>query len=1212
MKALLTTVAASTAAVAVAVLETDGDNLLLIATANHLTVHSYSTSLQTSLPLFGSVFSMAVITLHNKKQHLLMTSNSGFLSILELVLSNDLNHASTNRIRIEITANIHLFDPDRDSMHLQPGTAIAVDPLCRAVLVSAHQSAMKLFLVKDFESPQHAISNKHSVWIQEHQSGLWDTLFLTPELHRRNIMIFAAIVFRDAAFSVILFDHEINPTAESSPKVTRHGPFPLPRNFTPVKSIALRNTPNTFLIISETLDVVIAKVDEHATTLELSFVFQYSLVECFPLESEQSCAPLVCSIVQCPDDSTEAFYIASDAGHLIRLNIYNSETLGYSCSTTHISRRKPITHMAVVVASKLGASVRSVKSNLCEDTLAILGDMCDGEFVTVNYAHSKLSHKSNIPNRAPVLDFKLTDTYRPNKLQPQVGGDALYLTSGYVPNGRIQEMRLGVGAAIEAESGGDEFVGVTGIWNVKTAARNSFDTFLGVSLLSSTRLFHLLDDTLEDVSISSGLNLDESSVLIAGIEVEGEEVDEGIVAQVWKGGVVVSRPQYFDVSVPYSTSWTPRNSLDSIFHASAYKDMICITLSDSKTVQILRVVVASPQSFSIVELTSFALPHEPSCVFWKDAMCIVGTYEPGFMVFELNEMNNTLQLLGQKSLSKNLAARLGRSHGVSVPHSIQFIEVDSILVLGMRDGSILAYSLKDVANIQLFHDLQIGNHPVTLVQMPNAQSCVLAVSDKVWKVTLTSSSVTVDPTLIENVQSATPFTHVAIPPQTTFIMSTPTKILFTSLDAVSRATTLSFNVTRTPRRVIYDATTGCLIVACNTRKKSDSTELTGEIKLICPKTGTQHLREWLPEGEAVYSLTIWNIKDQKRYVCVGTGGYKESVGSPSIGRVLVYSLKASDRAKSQSGRASYRIKQLGEYKVDELVFSVCSFMRSYLLAASGCKLYQLKIESESRTLHCGAQTELRYPIRSLSVCGSQLYVGGSNDSISMFVFDPRTKRFTFCSSDDISRSPSDCISLSDTHVLAADKSGELYCLQDPGSTTKDLTAANHRSLCLKTSFCVHLGQVVLRLHTGQMDSGFHRFRELGIVSLVGASEDEEEDGYHARGCKVVYACSVVGGVFAVRGLTEEAYMGLKVLQDVLAVHEKTRPRLGNSHAKFRSTEHHASRNVIDGDLVKEFMKLSVSEKVHVQQEWLDRLGVKNGASRVAWMLEMMDFLDRAG
>ncbi|KAI8820601.1 mono-functional DNA-alkylating methyl methanesulfonate N-term-domain-containing protein [Chytriomyces cf. hyalinus JEL632] len=1204
MKALLTTVAASTAAVAVAVLERDGENLLLIATANHLTVHAHSSSLQTSLPLFGSVFAMAVITIH-KKQHILMTSNSGFLSILELV-SNDINNASNTRMRIEITANIHLFDHDRDSMHMQPGTAISVDPLCRAVLVSAHQSAMKLFLVNDQQSQVvfDAISNKHSVWIQEHQTGLWDTLFLTPELHRRNVILFAAIIFRDAAFSVILFDHEINPTSESAPQVTRHGPFPLPRNFTPVKSIALRNTPNTFLIISETLDVVIAKVVEHDAAFEMAIEFQYSLVESFPLESEQSCAPLVCSIIPCPDDSSEAFYIASDAGHLIRLDIYNSETIGWSCATTPISRRKPITHMAVV-ASKVG---RSVNSNLCEDTLAILGDMCDGEFVTVNYAHSKLSHKSNIPNRAPVLDFKLTDTYRPNKLQPQVGGDALYLTSGYVPNGRIQEMRLGVGAAIEAESGGDEFEGVTGIWNVKTAARNSFDTFLGVSLLSSTRLFHLLDDTLEDVSISSGLNLDEASVLIAGIDVEGEEVDEGVVAQVWKGGVVVSRPQYFDMSVPYSTSWKPRNASDSIFHASAYKDMICVTLSESKTVQILR-VVASPHSFSIIELTSVALPHEPSCIFWRDGMCTVGTYEPGFMVLELDEMN-TLQLLSRTSLSKN-PARLGRTHGVSVPHSIQFID-DSILVLGMRDGSILAYSLQDLINVKLLRDLQIGNHPVTLVQMPNTQSSVLAVSDKVWKVTLTSSSATIDPTLMENVQSATPFTHVATPPQTTFIMSTPTKILFTSLDSVSRATTLSFNVTRTPRRVIYDATTGCLIVACNTRKTSDSTALTGEIKLICPKTGTQHLREWLPEGEAVYSLTIWNIKDQKRYVCVGTGGYKESVGSPSIGRVLVYSLKASDRSKSQSGRASYRIKQLGEYKVDELVFSVCSFMRSYLLAASGCKLYQLKIESESRTLHCGAQTELRYPIRSLSVCGSQLYVGGSNDSISMFVFDPRTKRFTFCSSDDISRSPSDCISLSDTHVLVADKSGELYCLQDPGSTTKDLTT-NHRSLCLKTSFCAHLGQVVLRLHTGQMDSGFHRFRELGVVSLLGASEEEdEEDGYRARGCKVVYACSVVGGVFAVRGLTEEAYVGLKALQDVLAGYEKTRPRLGNSHAKFRSTEHHASRNVIDGDLVKEFMKLSPAEKGHVQQEWFDRLGVKNGANRVAWMLEMMDFLDRAG
>ena len=45
-------------------------------------------------------------------------------------------------------------------------------------------------------------------------------------------------------------------------------------------------------------------------------------------------------------------------------------------------------------------------------------------------------------------------------------------------------------------------------------------------------------------------------------------------------------------------------------------------------------------------------------------------------------------------------------------------------------------------------------------------------------------------------------------------------------------------------------------------------------------------------SQSTLQLLEWNVKEGKRYICVGTGGFHEASGNDSArGRVLIYNLK---------------------------------------------------------------------------------------------------------------------------------------------------------------------------------------------------------------------------------------------------------------------------------------------------------------------------------
>ncbi|KAJ3031128.1 hypothetical protein HDV00_008503 [Rhizophlyctis rosea] len=421
----------------------------------------------------------------------------------------------------------------------------------------------------------------------------------------------------------------------------------------------------------------------------------------------------------------------------------------------------------------------------------------------------------------------------------------------------------------------------------------------------------------------------------------------------------------------------------------------------------------------------------------------------------------------------------------------------------------------------------------------------------------------------------------------------------------------TLEIGKTPRRVLYDSTTRALLVATTVKGGSS---LISEVLLVDPATGFTLLKETLPRNEVVYSLNIWKVKQDKRYIALGTYGYRETPDGPAQSRVLVYNLKSYEGGAGGGGRPVYKLKRLGDRVLPGMVHAVCSFMnrlvpflmsleprdarrsaqlflrirklndvgvdstRSYLVAAADTTLYQLKIDAGTRKLVTGAQLNMRWPIQSLSPFGKYIAVGGHRESVSMVQYDMRLKQFVFIKSDRVPKVVADCLAIDERTVLATDKFGAVF-----GVVVED---DNSIEQSVDTSFHYNLGESVMRLRMGRLtplptppcspstttlpttfrhsafplpttDSSFAD--DDGAFDIGWGAETSGEMEFGSRSSEeesvgrqaVVYGCGMLGSLFSFLRIGRDVWEVLWGVQRVLGVFDGTRPLLGNNHTTYR-------------------------------------------------------------
>lgn len=132
------------------------------------------------------------------------------------------------------------------------------------------------------------------------------------------------------------------------------------------------------------------------------------------------------------------------------------------------------------------------------------------------------------------------------------------------------------------------------------------------------------------------------------------------------------------------------------------------------------------------------------------------------------------------------------------------------------------------------------------------------------------------------------------------------------------------------------------------------------------------------------------MKPTKRYICVGTTGFRKS--KTTGGQLLVFSLKSYVK----HGITGYKFTRLGQLFVesDSGFLSIQSF-GSYLLAATATDLHRVKIDTGSREIIFGDKVSTRTPLRSIQTVDNDIYAVGSGCPLNVYQYDAEEKKLEF-------------------------------------------------------------------------------------------------------------------------------------------------------------------------------------------------------------------------
>ncbi|KAI9347987.1 mono-functional DNA-alkylating methyl methanesulfonate N-term-domain-containing protein [Zopfochytrium polystomum] len=1057
-----------------------------------------------------------------------------------------------------------------------PMRTICVDPLSRAIMAGSLLDGLLLFHVEAVAQKSAPLSLSTGVFIEPVGSFL-GSCFLYPttnEMGRVSLLVFST---KEGRVEISAYE-----MARSFPdRVIRVASLVLKSGTVFVgKVVALANLPNSAVFATDKHFCCI-RLKSTSTSFDLSIVSEEPIswkgvpgIKDLQSAGESAPSDIVTSLAQsvlepAASANINLIYATSAAGYITRL-IVNKTT--WAISLTDLGIRQPIALAEVIHSSR------------SRHYLAVVGDMCDGEVLLMDFQELSLRRQCLIENWAPLTDFALAD--------PEDSGfDTMFLSSGWLQSGRVHRLQKGILSTSDDFAAG--FDGANGLWTFSCSRGSETNSYLAVSFVNASRLLFEFEDRIEDVTDSSGIEQDVASVYIGLIP------SENLIVQAYAKGIVVTSADIAHGAGKRSLWNASSNS--RIVMASSVGNRICALVNDPRHLIIF--VVAVEGDIVVIE----ELAREPidcavsmlQCLFSQsDSLCFVGTYELKVKAYSLAVEE---PLSSCKEL--DIADDVGRS--IRFPHSCQIIRNKDgfFLLIGLRDGHILVYAIEG-AQYKFVDQVRVGHQPVTLDTHSSESIFAVASAEKLWRAEMRRGRLFIAPILVAG-SSFKASKIASFPSYLTrsgfgyaVIADDHLRLISVSSKIEPILSGFPLLAAKTPKRIIYDAVTKNLIVAC-----SGIGATSGQLKLINARSGAQILKEMLQEGESCLCLSSWQVKEGKRYICAGTWGYKDPTDQTAAeeGRVLVFSLKPEPRA-----RVGYRMRKLGEYKFPSRVVAVRSFLNSYLVAAAGNVLVQLKIDANSRTLVAGARVELRWPILSLSASGQNVFIGGKRDSISLYVYDTQSKEFVFQMSDSVQRVTGDCLAINDSLTLASDRSGNVFGLRNL-LYPAPLRRADPLEHQFGTQFCVNLGENILRLKSGCvehqrsveplfatweadastesreiLDAGWGTLPAESSKQADGAKSTEDGPRRHV----VVYGCGVSGSIFAFHRITKASFARLRLVQDFLASHPSTRPLLGNDFFAFRSwSPSTPMRNVIDGELLLAFRRLAPEEQLRCMDEF---------------------------
>jgi hypothetical protein len=226
---------------------------------------------------------------------------------------------------------------------------------------------------------------------------------------------------------------------------------------------------------------------------------------------------------------------------------------------------------------------------------------------------------ATLPNASPAIDALILPSTK-RKQPPK-----LFFTQGLNHGGLFQVQR-GLASCIEVEMAG--FEGCTGLWSLQ----ENEDYFLGISFVSETRVMRLSEDSLVDISESSGLMLESSSLFIGLLP----SLPKTFI-QITCDGIVLSH-----LEVGRLMHWKSAERI--LFGGVAGDGESILILTRSHILYKLKVVGGDErEGLRIVERENLDLKDQVTSLHLPlrdglPSVCVLGTYKPSIMMVDIPTM----------------------------------------------------------------------------------------------------------------------------------------------------------------------------------------------------------------------------------------------------------------------------------------------------------------------------------------------------------------------------------------------------------------------------------------------------------------------------------------------------------------------------------------------------------------------------------------------
>ncbi|PHT38891.1 DNA damage-binding protein 1, partial [Capsicum baccatum] len=715
-------------------------------------------------------------------------------------------------------------------------------------------------------------------------------------------------------------------------------------------------------------------------------------------------------------------------------------------------------------------------------------------------------------NLGPIVDFCVVDLERQGQGQ-------VVTCSGAYKDGSLRIVRNGIGINEQASV---ELQGIKGMWSLRSATDDPYDTFLVVSFISETRVLAMnLEDELEETEIE-GFNSQVQTLFC-------HDAVYNQLVQVTSNSVrlvsSISRELKNEWFAPagYSVNVATANATQVLL-ATGGGHLVYLEIGDG----VLNEVKYAKLDYDISCLDINPIGESPN----YSNIAAVGMWtDISVRIYSLPDLN----LITKEQLG-----------GEIIPRSVLMCSFEGIsyLLCALGDGHLLNFVLSmSTGELTDRKKVSLGTQPITLRTFSSKDAThVFAASDRPTVIYSSNKKLLYSNVNLKEVSHMCPFNVAAFPDS--LAIAKEGELTIGTIDEIQKLHIRSIPLGEHARRISHQEQTRTFAL-CSvkyTQSTADDPEM-HFIRLLDDQTFEFISTYPLDQFEYGCSILSCSFSDDGNvYYCIGTAYVMPEENEPTKGRILVFIVEDG------------KLQLIAEKETKGAVYSLNAF-NGKLLAAINQKIQLYKWASREDGGSRELQTECGHHGHILALYvqtrGDFIVVGDLMKSISLLIFKHEEGAIEERARDYNANWMSAVEILDDDIYLGAENNFNLFTVRKNSEGATD----EERSR-LEVVGEYHLGEFV------------NRFRHGSLVMRLPDSDVGQ--------IPTVIFGTVNGVIGVIASLPHDQYLFLEKLQSNLRKVIKGVGGLSHEHWRSFYNEKKTvdAKNFLDGDLIESFLDLS--------------------------------------